>query len=349
MNVAKTIMKVPPPIIGDNKNMTYTRAYQLLEDKGNEMFSKSSMYYTAYSMSSVKNRDHLSFIGDETKMINVFLVPVKGPNNTVNLTMLHSGFVEKHNPDDAIANPERNMDSGELPKSERKWIGRIGQKFSSPLKQIRITEISKPMSEMNMSSKIDHIVPTLDEIIDLYVFGNGFSDEINKSWIKTHFALIRSEGDPKSRETIKDVLSAYPNCYMIDPAIITYNNLGFLGTEGRNVSELAHLIIQSLLYDRETNRWVAFNKKTVRTFLEPSYNLLIYLWLVGNAFGDPVDFETSGPATVTFRNNRKLVRHISEIGNLFEEFDEADTDTEDYLDLELKELEERNSKKLKRS
>ena len=341
-------MTIPPPIIGDKKNMTYTRAYQLLEDKGNEWFSKSSMYYTAYSMSSVKNRDNLTFIGEETKMINVFLVPVKGPNNTVNLTMLHSGFQEKHQPDDGYTNPERNMDSGELPKSERKWIGRIGQKYSDPLKQIMITDILKPMSETRMENRINDIVPTMDEIIDLYVFGDGFSKEINESWNKTHFASIRSKGDPESREAIKDVLSSYPNCYMIDPAIITYNNLGFPGKEGRNVSEMAHLIIQSLLYDRNTNRWVTFNKRTIKKYLLPSYNLLVYLWLVGNGFGDPVDFDTSGPAAVTYRNNRKLVRHISEMGNLFNEFDEADTDTEDFLDLELRELEERETKKLKR-
>ena len=326
---AALYMAYPPIILGDVRNMNYTRAYRLIERDGHPAFAASMDYYNNASFTFTDSPENLTrWLTLSTSMVNVMLAPVKFTDGVIAVTMIHSCFNQLHEPDNHFRDSQFRHTP--VPKHPDNYsvIGNVGDRFYGSLVENPTFVMVNSLEDGNPEVE-DLVVPNIDEIIHEYIFGNGFTAEVNQSQDKDHFHLIRSKSKDLGRDTVKDVWDKYPNCFMIHPKLITFSTLGLVHEHGYDPSFLAHMFIQATIFERENERWPAFfEPESLKEKLKPIYPVLIYLWLLGNGLGFGVNATINNTVDLTFKNDRKFARHMRYLMRKFRSHGELESDDE---------------------
>ena len=333
----------PAALVGEFKRNNYTRAYRLMELSGHDAFTKMSMKECSdFSLSYANDQGRLTeFLQKKPDMVNVFLAPVIGDNSDITVTMIHSCFEQIHELNNHRRHSVLSHKDVLAPPAKHSIIGVIGNRFNGPLVENPIEAFVRPLYNITGRNQ-NLIVPTLEDIVEKYCLAAGSDINNNGRLNKFRFHELRFESVPLSRstlsnpETIESVRSSYPNCFMIHPGIVTFNRLGLIHEKGIHPSDMAHFIMQSVLFDRKNSEWGGLTKYSVIKKLQPIYPVLVYLWILGNGFGQNVNGSIYHSVELTMKNDVRLTKHQYDITRMFLVFNEFkdsgnDDDEEQYL------------------
>ena len=252
--------------------------------------------------------------------------------------MIHSCFEQIH-----ISNDHRLhsvLSHGEdvlAPPSNHKIIGVIGNRFNGPLVENPMEWFVRPLSNITGRNR-NLIFPKLEDIVNKYCLAPAFDIHNLGRRNNYRFHDIRAESVPLSSstlsnpETIESVRANYPNCFMIHPAIVTFNRLGLVHEKGIDPSDMAHFIMQSVLFDHKNSEWGPLHRYGMIKCLRPIYPVLKYLWMLGNGYGSHVNASFFQSVNLTMRNDVRLTKHQYDLTRMFlvfNEFQDVGTDEDD--------------------
>ena len=320
-NVAK-LMTYPPAILVQNGSMDFSRAYKLMQINKHVLFDPTCSFYNSLNRLFLNNKQELiKFLQERSDMVNVFVVPIEhvgGAGSCVYL--LHSCFEQLH-----YAEPYPVPHQKKVPaladSKDQKIIGFLGIRFAGPMIRYTMDNFVAPL-ELKNGHDQQAVVPSLDDIVNSYVFGGGFEHIPTDVAERNHFHLVKASEETilanDGTRYVSKVVSSFPKCFVIHPKVVNFNSIGLVDDRGIEVSILAHRVIQCFLFDERTG-WCDFQKGVVKSRLEDAYDFLLYLWLLGNGYGKCLESWTCQGKHLTNENDLRVFKHKRKLAKLFKD------------------------------